>query len=296
MAFKKKVEKKEETIEILQIEKVKVSLYILGTTPLLMNRMSKKTRETLLLPPLPMRNRAARAEKLKHEPIAEFNEAVYRCQADDAPTLIHVPNGAFKKAIAQAALDIPGATKAQIGRLVSVTDPTVHLFGKPYLHMCPVRPPGQAPDIRTRAIFPQWACKVTFGFIRRLISERDVLNLVAAAGVITGVGDGRPEKGALDFGQWDVVSANDKDWNRIVKSQGRKVQVEAMNSPQAYDAEAEELLAWFSTELLKRDSRPASELADDVDIDDDVGDEDEFELPVKHSNLKEAESDQQTKG
>jgi hypothetical protein len=293
MAFKKKVEKKEETIEILQIEKAKVSLYILGTTPLLMNRMSKKTRETLLLPPLPMRNRAARAEKLKHEPIAEFNEAVYRCQADDAPTLIHVPNGAFKKAIAQAALDIPGATKAQIGRLVSVTDPTVYLFGKPYLHMCPVRPPGQAPDIRTRAIFPQWACKVTFGFIRRLISERDVLNLVAAAGVITGVGDGRPEKGALDFGQWDVVSANDKDWNRIVKSQGRKVQVEAMNSPQAYDAEAEELLAWFNTELLKRDSRPASELADEID--DDIGDEDEFELPVKHSNLKEAESDQQTK-
>jgi hypothetical protein len=268
MAFKRKQpDKNEETIEILRIEKAKVTLRVLGRTPMLMNRLSKKTREHLLLPPLPMRNKVARAEKLKHNPVAEFNEAVYRCRLADAPTLIHVPDGAFKKAIAQAALDIPGATKAQIGRLVSVLNPTVHLFGKPFLHMTPVRPPGQAPDIRTRAIFPEWACEVDIGFIRRLISERDVLNLAAAAGVITGIGDGRPEKGSLDFGQFDCVDADDKDWNRIIKTQGRKIQIDAMAHPQCYDAEAEELLAWFDAELIKRDRTP--------DVDDDV----EFVVP-----------------
>jgi hypothetical protein len=240
-----------ETIEILQIEKASATFYVLGRTPLLMNRMSKKTREQLLLPP-PRKNIAAREATLKHDPIAEFREAIYRCRTDDAPTLVHIPEGAFKKAAAQAAIDIPGASKAQIGRLVSVVDQTVHLYGRPYLHMAVVRPPMQAPDVRTRAIFPQWACKVTISYIRRLIAERDIMNLMAAAGMITGIGDGRPEKGALDYGQWELVSADNKEWNAIVKQQGRKVQMQAMDSPEAFDADTEELLAWFDKEIKIR--------------------------------------------
>src|SRR5262245_13753322 len=246
-----------ETVQILRIEKATATFYVLGTTPLVMNRMPKKAREHLLLPPR-QRNKAELQATLKHNPPAEFNDAIYRCRESTAPTLIHLPNGCFKKAIAQAAIDIPGATKAQIGRLVSVQDVTVHLYGKPWLYMDVVRlaGPSHAPDIRTRAMFPEWACKVTLGFIKRLIIERDLMNLFAAAGLITGIGDGRTEKGSRDNGQWELVSATNPAWNRIVREQGRKVQEEAMRAAEAVDADSEELLAWYGQEIVRREQEP----------------------------------------
>src|SRR5262245_29577050 len=258
----------EETVQILQIEKVHATFYVLGASTLVMNRIMKKAPEQLLLPPR-RKNNAELAQTLKHDPIAEFHESIYRCRDSAAPTLIHLPNGCFKKAIAQAAIDIPGATKAQIGRLVSVQDVTVHLYGKPWLYMDVVRlaGPSHAPDIRTRAMFPEWACKVTLGFIKRLIIERDLMNLFAAAGLITGIGDGRTEKGSRDNGQWELVSASNPDWNRIVREQGRKVQEEAMRAAEAVDADSEELLSWYGQEIIRREQEPEMlEEEDEVEI------------------------------
>jgi hypothetical protein len=176
-----------------------------------------------------------------------------------------LPNGCFKKAMAQAAIDIPGATKAQIGRLVSIADPTVYLYGTPMLYMAPVRQAGMnhTPDIRTRAIFPQAACLITVRYIKRLIrSEGDLMNLLAAAGMICGIGDGRTEKGSFDFGQFEVVEPNDQRWLDIVKQQGRAAQEEALAHPVAYDEDTEELLSYYHTEVIRRSdsrSKPVSE-------------------------------------
>ena len=142
MSFKKKTQDEgEQTVQILQIKRGQIVCHVLGTTPLVMNRMPKKAREQLLLPPR-RKNKAQLQQTLKHDPVAEFQDSVYRSRDENSPTLIHLPNGCFKKAIAQAAIDIPGATKAQIGRLVSVTDATVHLYGKPMLYMDVVRLAG----------------------------------------------------------------------------------------------------------------------------------------------------------
>jgi len=269
----------EETVQILQIEKVHATFYVLGSSTLVMNRMMKKAREQLLLPPR-RKNKAELAQTLKHDPIAEFHESIYRCRDSAAPTLIHLPNGCFKKAIAQAAIDIPGATKAQIGRLVSIADPTVHLYGTPKLYMDVVRlaGPSRAPDIRTRAAFPRWACKVTVGYIRKLVTERDVLNLFAAAGVITGIGDGRPERGARDNGQWELVSANDPRWKAIVRQQGRAAQEAAMKAVDTLDADSEELLSWYKAEVIRREQEPEA-YADSGDDDAlDTGATDDFPI------------------
>lgn len=260
-------------VEIQQIDVAHATFYVLGKTPLVMNRMPKKAREHLLLPP-PRRNKIELQITLKHNPPAEFNDAIYRCRDPKAPTLIHLPNGCFKKAIAQAALDIPGATKAQIGRLVSIVDPIVYLYGKPYLYMDVVRlaGPSRAPDIRTRAMFPEWACKVTVGYVRKLITERAVVNLFGAAGLITGIGDGRTEKGSRDNGQWDLVSENDKRWKKIVAEQTRAVQEKAMRVGEAVDLDSEELLAWFKTEIVRREQEPVVEADDLVEEDEEEAD------------------------
>lgn len=281
-AKKTDVDAVDPIVEIQQIDVAHATFYVLGKTPLVMNRMPKKAREHLLLPP-PRRNKIELQITLKHNPPVEFNDAIYRCRDNKAPTLIHLPNGCFKKAIAQAALDIPGATKAQIGRLVSIVDPTVYLYGKPYLYMDVVRlaGPSRAPDIRTRAMFPEWACKVTVGYVRKLITERAVVNLFGAAGLITGIGDGRTEKGSRDNGQWDLVSANDSRWKTIVAKQARSVQEVAMKAGEPVDLDTEELLAWFKTEIVRREQEPVTEVDDLVEEDE----EDEIAAAEEETDL-----------
>jgi hypothetical protein len=248
--------KSTETSEI-RIEKLQrrtTTAYLIGTSPLVMNRMSKKAKEELLLPRRSL-NKAARAMTLKHNPPEEYRDSVYRCRDPKAPAFIHIPTNAIKKAMAQAALDMEGATKAEVGRLIKIIDETVHLYGKPYLYMDVVRLAGftKTPDIRTRAKFPEWACSLTIQFISTKIREQDVANLLDAAGDIVGVGDGRTEKGTFNNGSWRLVQPGDKEWTDIVKRQGRAVQEQAMAEPEAIDEDTEEMLAWYYAEIIRRE-------------------------------------------
>jgi hypothetical protein len=244
-----------ENVTIMQIEAVTLKARIKFTSPLIMNRMAAKVRQQLLLPRL-SQNRAALEQKLKHNPIEEYRDSIYRCREDDAPTLVHLPTGCFKQAIASAAIDIPGARKAQIGRLVSIGNPTVHLYGIPQLYMTPVRMAdfSKTPDIRTRAIFPKAVCEIEIKYIRKLIREHDLLNLLAAAGMIIGVGDGRTEKGTFDYGQFELVLGDDAEYKQIMKDGRRVAQLHAVEHPEFYDLDTEELFAWYQAEVRQREA------------------------------------------
>jgi hypothetical protein len=254
------IKREERTITIQLLEQETVEIFFLGKTWLFMNRMAKKSIGQLLLPPL-TQNRASRQQVLKHDPPAEFRDSIYRCRNDKAPTLVHMPENAFKKAMAQAALGTPGATKAEIGRHVQVIDETVHIYGTPYLDMRIVRQAGinKTPDVRTRAIFKEWGGKVTVQYTRGIVKEAFIANLMANAGNITGVGDGRTDKGTYNFGSWEVVSKDDPRLLKLMKEHGRKAQLAAMEHPVASNEDTEELLAWFESELVRRetDRKPA---------------------------------------
>ena len=253
MAFTKRSE--ERTIGIQLLEQGTVDIHFLGKTWLFMNRMPKKAMEHLLLPPL-TQNRASRQSVLKHDPPAEFRNSIYRCRDDKAPTLVHIPGNAFKKAMAQAALDTPGATKAEIGRHVQVINETVHLYGTPYLDMRIVRQAGinKTPDVRTRAVFKRWGGMITVQYTHGIIKETHIANLMANAGMITGVGDGRVEKGTFDFGSWEVVDRDNPELLDLMKNHGRKTQTQEMQHPVAINEDTEELLAWFESELVRRET------------------------------------------
>jgi hypothetical protein len=202
MAIKKKVEES-VSVEIGEIEVASITFNILGVTPLICNRQSEKAKRQLLLPPLPQ-NKAQRTQTLKHEPFDEFRASPYLSRRETNPkTWLHLPSGMFKKAPAQAALDIPGATKAQIGRLVSVSSESIPLWGIPYMRADMVRQAGisKTPDVRFRACLPEWASQVTYKYLPRIISPNSLSNLVFAAGIIVGIGDYRVEKGA---GEWFI--------------------------------------------------------------------------------------------
>jgi hypothetical protein len=230
-----------------------VKFNVVGKTPMIMNRFPQKAWQELLFPS-GRRSRASLEQTLKHDPLNEFRGALYRCRDDKSPTLIHVPNGAFHSALASVAIDVPGAAKAKIERLTKVIDVNIALYGVPQIYCAMVRNSdmNHTPDVRTRPIFPEWACTVSFSFMKNVLSESTIARLFGAAGVIIGIGDWRGQKGG-PFGSFKLVSDNDATFQRIVKTQGRKAQMEAWENPAYFDEDTRELLLWFETEVLVRE-------------------------------------------
>lgn len=244
--------KSEAQIEIAPITMGRITCCLIGYD-IIMHRYSKKAREQLLFPKGRI-NSAEKAENLKHDPLGEYRECFYRNRDSSEPALFHLPTGMFSKALAAAALDMPGASKAQILRLASVTTRQINVFGVPQMFMAMTRSSDMArtPDVRTRPVFPVAACKIEIEFVSSLLKQNQIVNLLAAAGVIVGIGDWRPQKGG-PHGKFRIVDANDPEYLRIVKTGGKAAQQAAYEKPVAYDFDTEELYGWFCEEVERRE-------------------------------------------
>ena len=250
MAVKKSTPDNEIT-DVLKVSTGHLDCFILGTSPLVLNRMSEKAKHELLMPK-GRKNATERAMSLKHIPVDEYRASAYTLK--EGPTLLALMSTAFKGALRSAALDMPGAKKAQIGRLTYIEGDMVGIYGVPKLFMAIVRSAdmNKTPDVRTRAIVPAWACSLRVTYVEPLIRSQAVANLLAAAGITIGVGDGRPEKGAMSYGQFRLTSPSDPEFQRILKDGGRKAQQAGLDSPVCYDDETTELLSWFEGERAQR--------------------------------------------
>jgi len=240
-------------ITIFEQTRGKMAFCILGTTPLIHNRMSQKVLQELLFPK-GKKNAAEKAVSLKHNPMEEFRNSPYTIPDESANTLISILPTAFKGTMMTAALDMPGVARTQIKKHVYVEGQHIEIFGIPQV-MCAVTRSAdinRTPDVRTRAVMPEWACRLTVEFTKPLLKEQSVANLLAAGGMVSGVGDWRQEKGSGNFGCFKLVSEDDKDFQRIIKTMGRKAQIKALGDPEYYDQETEELLSWFESETKRR--------------------------------------------
>ena len=70
--------------------------------------------------------------------------------------------------------------------------------------------------------------------------------------MVSGVGDFRQEKGKGNFGLFDLVGADDPTWRRIAKAGVRDAQDAALNDPEFFDEESQELFTWFEEEINRR--------------------------------------------
>jgi hypothetical protein len=246
---------KSETGEvvILEMNRGVMEFCIVGTSPMICNRMSEKAKQQLLAP-AGRKSAVEKASSLKHNPLQEFRDSPYRLKAPDAPTLLAVLPTMFKQAMATAALRMPGVRKSEIGQLVSVEWDRMPLWGVPKLFMSVTRSAdiNKTPDVRTRAILPEWACVLTVSFMKPALREQSIANLLAAAGYISGIGDWRQEKGSGAYGAFKIVSKEDADLQRIVQSGARVAQEKAMEAAEPYDDETSELLVWYEAEAKRR--------------------------------------------
>lgn len=234
---------KEQTVTVMRVEHGEAVFHLLGTTPLVFNRMNEKARRQLLAP-TPRRKNVERIDA-KHNPIEEYRASVYR--TGDGPTLLSFPSPAFKAAMATASLDLPGVAKTQINRLVFVPGFAQNVFGTPKLFMSVVRSAdiNRTPDIRTRALLPEWGIRVAIRYVMPMLTAETVASLIANAGITVGIGDFRQEKGKGNFGLFEIVEPTDPRWLAVV-AQGRAAQEAALEEPETYDADSEELFGWFN--------------------------------------------------
>jgi len=255
---KSQAKKSSETIDITVCARDTATFAIVGTAPLIMNRMAEKARQQLLLG-AGKKTAAEKAGNAKHDPIAEYRSSVYRMRDEKSPTILGFPSSAFKAAMETAALETPGAKKAQIGRLVSVPWDNVAIYGEPQV-LCSITRSSdmkRTPDVRTRAIIERWALEFTVSFVTPTLRAPMVATLLANAGIVCGIGDWRQEKGAGSFGSFRVTSVDDQEFLEI-KNIGRDAQELALAEPTAFDAETEELLEWAQVETKRRGIKLAS--------------------------------------
>ena len=250
----RKAAEKSPEIDVVQLKQGEVTVCVLGRSPLIYNAMSEKAKRELLMP----KGRMTSAEKrtnLKHDPIDEFRNSVYRAMGNLGPTRLVFPATGFKRALMDAALDMPtNASKAQMGRLTYVVGSDVNIWGVPELLMSVVRSAdmNKTPDVRTRAILPQWASKVTIRYVEPMLNATTVTTLLAAAGFVLGIGDFRQQKGAGNFGTFELVSEDDEEYQSVISAGGLVPQDAALADPTPHDAESEALLQWYAAERERR--------------------------------------------
>lgn len=240
------------SLDTIEINREELTFCLVGDSPLICNAMSEKVRQQLLVPP-PRKNAAEKAMTLKHNPVGEFRGSMYRSRDPGSPTEIVMPFSTIKSSLASVALDMPGVAKTQLKRLIRVVDMEIPIWGIPKLFMAVTRNSdmGRTPDIRTRAILPKWATKVTLWYPVPLVRRDLVAKLIVTAGWIQGLGDWRLEKGG-SYGAYRVCDADDAEYLDLVENAGRHAQVEAIENAGCYDKETEGLMAWYEAEVRRQ--------------------------------------------
>lgn len=240
-------------LDFIQVSQGKFRAIVLGDSPLICHAMSGKAWHELLLPK-GKKSAAEKAMSLKHDPLDEFRNSMYYSRDKESPTAIVVKATAFKKAMMGAALDIPGAKKAQIGRLLYVENDEIGIYGIPELMMSITRSAdmNKTPDVRTRAVLPAWCAVFTVAFTEPMLKGPVMSKLLAAAGITQGIGDWRVEKGSGNFGRFSLVEEDDPRVRILMESGGREAQQAAINNPMPFDSETEEMMSWFDVEVNRR--------------------------------------------
>lgn len=240
------------TLQIEALKQGRVTLRLLGQTPLYFNSMSAKAMRTLLVGGA--KKTAAERKLLKHDPESEYRDSIYKIA--QGPTLLGFPAPGVKGAMSTAALETPGITKSSVQRLIFLPEQKVKVWGTPYLKMDVVRSAdiNKTPDVRTRAYLPRWCAEVTIAFVQPTLSTQSIVSLLSNAGAIIGIGDFRQEKGRGSFGTFSVSGDGDQSdlWDDLTQNEGRDAQQFAMDNPTPADETTEELMAFLNEERIRR--------------------------------------------
>jgi hypothetical protein len=187
-------------IKLAPIQKLRVSMRIVGKSPLIQHQWGQKAIGM-------MRDKHA-GKKTKtrdvRDPEAEGREAMYLTD-DGKPG---VPAMAIKSAVIGAAHKDSGVEKTLVRKalFIECNDSGKVLpmdCDEPEIREDTVRVGQGSADLRYRPYFHRWAVDITWEVDGELLRVEDLLNLIDRAGFGVGIGEWRPEKGG-EYGRFEV--------------------------------------------------------------------------------------------
>jgi len=184
-----KKESSEIIIKPLRLETVFVPIE--GETELITHRWSEKARRMMLEKQM----KKAASPKEAKDPEEDYESSIYRFEDGS----IGFPAGAFKASIIRVCRKEDGLpmTLAKISIRVNGENgkdgvPLVKITGEPRMREDMVRLETGVADIRFRAGFPKWSANLSVTYNAGILSLEQVINLINAAGMLSGVGEWRP--------------------------------------------------------------------------------------------------------
>lgn len=168
----------------------KISVNIIGTSPLIMHKFSEKARKQML--DKQMKKAAKKTEA--RDPEKEFQDSIYRNSKGD----VAFPANAVKQAIVSAARSVDGLPMTILRASVFVRGDEQDLIPVEYKELRmredTVKIGQGTTDLRFRGELIGWSIALPIEFNADVISAEQVLNLIQIAGFSNGLGEWRPER------------------------------------------------------------------------------------------------------
>lgn len=176
---------KEVVIEPISIKAFKVN--VVGTTPLLMERMDPETMQSMINK---MEGKGSDKNKIKDFQ-ADVEKKIHRNEKGD----VCFPASGFKKAIVEAAPYLDGMDKKLAKSIVVVGDLVKINFTKQVTNKTVGRDSGikRSPRPIWRPEFQNWSCELEIRYNEKLITPEQIIGLVKLAGFHIGVGGWTPQ-------------------------------------------------------------------------------------------------------
>jgi hypothetical protein len=208
-----------ETVHLLDLDRRKIQLTIVGTSPLVVHAWSDKARKIML-----DKQRGFASKGKAHKlPVEDFKASLYRLPDNQG---FGIPATALKSSAVTAANDVE-LKKTEMRRAFHVVGDLVKIDAPPITEPLTAEDIEYAPeitfehaqgasmrsdmvrlalstaDIRFRAQFPKWSITFLVEYNSRVISKSQLVNLFNVAGFGVGLCEFRPEKGG-SWGRFEV--------------------------------------------------------------------------------------------
>lgn len=187
-----------ETVAPERIDVRKITVRIVGDSPLITHAWSHKAKQQMLDKQMKKGTQAKAAK----DPEQDYEDSIYR-----------LPDGGCGfPSVGVKACAIRGAKG--LGMVMSDTRAAFHvegdlltIKGDPQMREDMVRVGMGTADIRYRAEFPTWHIDLPITYNARIVSAEQIVAMLDAGGFGTGIGEWRPEKDG-QFGRFHVEAAS----------------------------------------------------------------------------------------
>lgn len=190
-----------------------VEFYVKGTSPLVINKVSKKAKDAMKA----RQEEGSVAKKGKKREAKDFNQCYNDARRISEQGWDGITTSAFKNAMVSACKIVGFAmTRAKLGIVKVLPDgidredamPLVKIDGgiPTKIEMFVKNETGVA-DIRARPMWKEWECRLRVEYDADMFSTEDIASLVSRAGAQVGVGEGRadsPKSVGMGWGYFSI--------------------------------------------------------------------------------------------